>query len=158
MYICNEKCLGRKSSAVERLMTSRPVQHGPHYFDGTSALPKGAERWASYLWATDGLGDVCISPTISSNDPTALNVSPVGTSDFDVIMDVRGTRYQIKGNTFYPGQTSGAKVPFNTSAVAEGKAPIVFIAHGQHATFHNPTRVSAQTNAGTTRTLSLFRV
>jgi hypothetical protein len=139
MYIYDHKFLGPESLPTEQPITSWPAQHSSYCFDrGISGFGKLGESSGSYVWTNEGLGEICVSPSVSSNDPTGLNVSPVGTSDFSVMMDVRGTRYQVKGNIFYPGERSGASVPFNTTAVAEGKAPIVFIAHGQHATFRNP--------------------
>jgi hypothetical protein len=83
----------------------------------------------------------CISPIISSDDPTKLNLSDVGTDNFNFTLTIRGTSYEVKGNMFYPGQSSGARVPFNTRMVLkvfQGRAPIVFIAHGQHTAFYNP--------------------
>ncbi len=139
MYIYDRKLSGPQSRPTEQLITSRPAQYSSYYFDrGISGFGKRGESRGSYVWTDDGLGEICVSPSVSANDPTALNLSPVGTSAFNVRMDVRETRYQVKGNIFYPGETSGASAPFNTSAVAKEKAPIVFIAHGQHATFRNP--------------------
>jgi hypothetical protein len=139
MYIYDRKLSGAQSLLKEQSITSRPAQRNSYYPDRVISgfLGRG---WSSgsYVWTSEGLGEICVSPGVSRDDPTALNLSPVGTSNFKVMMNVRGQRYQVKGNVFYPGQSSGANVPFNTSAVAEGKAPIVFIAHGQHATFHNP--------------------
>jgi hypothetical protein len=139
MYIYDRIPSGTQSRSTGQSITSRPAQRNSYYPDRVISgfLGRGGSS-SSYVWTSEGLGEVCISPGVSRNDPTALNLSPVGTADFNVMMDVRRTRYQVKGNVFYPGQSSGARVPFNTSAVAEGKAPIVFIAHGQHATFYNP--------------------
>lgn len=138
MYIYDQKFLGPASRRIERPIAASLVRHRSYYSERPSGFEKCARNWGSDLRTTAGLGDVCISPTASGTDPTALNLSPVGTSHFDVTIEVRGTQYQVKGNIFYPGQRNGASVPFNTGAVAEGKAPIVFIAHGQHATFRNP--------------------
>lgn len=138
MYIYVQKILGPESRLSEQSIAAWPAHHSSYYFDGTSGFAESDESSGSYLWTTARLGEVCVSPSVSSNDPTALNLSPVGTSDFDVMVDVRGTSYQVKGNIFYPGERSGVSVPLNTNAVAEGKAPLVFIAHGQHATFRNP--------------------
>lgn len=139
MYIYDRKFLGTQSLSKEQPIISRPAHRQSYYPDrGISGFGGREGSNGSYVWTGEGLGEICVSPDVSSNDPTALNRSPVGTSDFNVTVTVDGASYQVKGNVFYPGQSSGAGVPFNTSAVAEGKAPIVFIAHGQHATFHNP--------------------
>jgi hypothetical protein len=139
MYIYDHKLLGPQAQPTEQPITSWSAQHSSYCLDrGISGFGKRGESSGLYLWTNEDLGEICVSPSVSSNDPTALNLSPVGTSDFDVIMDVRGTRYQVKGNIFYPGERSGASVPFNSGAVAEGKAPIAFIAQGQHATFRSP--------------------
>ncbi|MDQ3775004.1 MAG: S8 family serine peptidase [Pseudomonadota bacterium] len=104
----------------------------PHYL----AYSK-TSGWVEIRSIAEELGR-CVSPGVTRDDPTALNLSAVGTDDFSVTLTVRGTSYEVKGNVFYPGQKSGAHVPFNTKAVAGGKAPIVFIAHGNHALFHDP--------------------
>jgi hypothetical protein len=80
----------------------------------------------------------CVSAGVSADNPTALSVSAVGTDDFSVTLTVRGTSYNVRGNVYYPGQSAGVRVPFNTSVGTGGRVPIVFIAHGNHATFSNP--------------------
>jgi hypothetical protein len=139
MYIYDRKLSGAQFLLKEQPITSRPAQRNSYYPDRVKSefLGRGGSS-GSYVWTSEGLGEICVSPGVSRNDPTALNLSPVGTSDFNVIMDVRGTRHQVKGYVVYPGQRSGVSVPFNTSAVPGGKAPIVFIAHGHHATFRDP--------------------
>jgi hypothetical protein len=93
----------------------------------------------------------CVSVSVSSDDPTALNRSAVGTDDFNVTLTVRGTSYHVKGNVFYPAQSNGRHVPFNVNAVRGGRAPILFIAHGNHGIFHDPAnRLDERgTNPGT---------
>ena len=139
MYIYGRKLSSAQSLLKEQSIISQPAQRNSYYPErGISGFGGGEGSNGSYVWTSEGLGEICVSPGVSRNDPTALNLSPVGTSDFNVTLSVRGTSYQVKGNVFYPGQSRGVGVPFNTSAVPGGKAPIVFIAHGQHATFHNP--------------------
>jgi hypothetical protein len=136
MYIYDRKLLGPQSRPTEQPITSRPAQYSSYYFDrGISGFGGRGGSSGSYVWTNEGLGEICVSPGVSRNDPTALNLSLVGTSDFNTTLSVRGTSYQVKGNVLYPAKFGG---DFNTSAVAQGKAPIVFIAHGQHATFYNP--------------------
>lgn len=147
MYIYDRKLSASQSPPKELPITSQPAQHNLYYHDrGISGFRGGEGSNCSYVWTNAGLGEICISPVVSRNDPTALNLSPVGTSDFraPAPLNLRGRSYQVKGNAFYPGQSSGAGVPFNTRAVAEGKAPIVFIAHGQHHTFREKANLKHQ--------------
>lgn len=147
MYIYDRKLSASQSPPKELPITSQPAQHNLYYHDrGISGFRRGEGSNCSYVWTNAGLGEICISPVVSRNDPTALNLSPVGTSDFraPAPLNLRGRSYQVKGNAFYPGQSSGAGVPFNTRAVAEGKAPIVFIAHGQHHTFREKANLKHQ--------------
>jgi hypothetical protein len=126
-------------------MALQRAQRGSHHADRLLIGSWGGGGGSGYVWTDEGLGSLaqglgsCVSPAVSANDPTALDRSPVGTSVFNVERDVRGTLYRLRGNVFYPGERNGTGAPFNTRAVPEGQAPIVFIAHGQHATFHHPS-------------------
>jgi len=136
MYLYDRKLSGVQSK--KQAITARPAERNSYYPDrGISGFGGRGEGSGSYVWTSEGLGEICVSPGVSRNDPTALNLSPVATDDFSAParLTLRGTSYQVKGNVFYPGQSSGPRALFNTSAVPGGKAPIVFIAHGQYHTF-----------------------
>jgi hypothetical protein len=159
MYIYDRKLSGSRSQGKEQPITPQRAQRNSYHLGRVISGSWGRRGSSgSYVWTNEGLEQLsadillrrhlsasigsiaeevrrCVSPPVSSNDPTALKLSLYGTSDFNATLSVRGTSYQVKGNVFYPEQFGGG---FNTRAVAEGKAPIVFIVHGQHATFHNP--------------------
>ncbi|HEX8107264.1 MAG TPA: peptidoglycan-binding domain-containing protein [Kofleriaceae bacterium] len=70
-------------------------------------------------------------------DPTAAVIAQPGRLPYDAgTATVLGVTLHVRGTIFYPAQTAGTGTPF--SAAVTGKAPIVFLAHGNHATFHNP--------------------
>jgi hypothetical protein len=104
----------------------------PHYF-----AYNAANGWVAAASMAEELRS-CVSPGVSSDDPTALSISNVGRNDFNVSLTVRGMARNVRANVFYPAKTSGSGQPFNVSAVPGGRAPIVFIAHGNHPIFFNP--------------------
>jgi hypothetical protein len=78
----------------------------------------------------------CLTPSVSADDPTALNLHPVGERDFDggtVVLFLANRR--LRGNVFYPADRAGRDVPFKAGL---GLVPIVFLLHGNHETLHNP--------------------
>jgi len=72
---------------------------------------------------------VCVAPPVTG-DPSALDLFPVGFLDY--------TDGALKGSVYYPAQDDGEGQPFNERLAELGRVPIVFMAHGNHATRHNP--------------------
>jgi hypothetical protein len=72
---------------------------------------------------------VCVAPPIIA-DPSARDLFPVGFLDY-----VDGPRM---GSVYYPANDDGEGQPFHERLGALGRVPIVFMAHGNHATRHNP--------------------
>jgi len=80
----------------------------------------------------------CFTPGISKN-PASLKLSPISSLDFNAgSVTILGVSYLLRGSVFYPSKTSGIGKPFNTRPTKNGSAPILFFAHGNHATFHDP--------------------
>ncbi len=44
----------------------------------------------------------------------------------------------MRGSVFYPAEDDGTGQPFNQRLAKLGRSPIVFLAHGNHATVHDP--------------------
>jgi hypothetical protein len=71
----------------------------------------------------------CVAPPVTVN-PAALNLFPVGFADY--------ATGDFKGSVYYPAEDDGQGRPFNRSLAEIRRAPIVFIAHGNHPTRYNP--------------------
>jgi hypothetical protein len=71
----------------------------------------------------------CVAPPVGSS-PAGLNLFPVGFSDY--------ASGDFKGSVYYPAEDDGEKQPFNGAAAEVRRAPIVFMAHGNHHTRYNP--------------------
>jgi hypothetical protein len=79
----------------------------------------------------------CGRPTAAPIDPTSASVAQPGRLTYDVgTASVLGVTLRVRGTIFYPAQAAGSAVPF--SSAVTGAVPIIFIAHGNHGTFHNP--------------------
>jgi len=74
----------------------------------------------------------CVAPPLGY-DPSAFDLFPVGSRDY-----VDG---DVKGNVYYPADDDGSGQPFNRRLAEVGRAPIVFMAHGNHATHHSPSNI-----------------
>ena len=70
------------------------------------------------------LKPACVAPPVGFN-PSSLNLFPVGRREYD--------KSGAKGNVFYPAEDDGADKPFNKKLAAIKKAPIIFLAHGNHS-------------------------
>ena len=71
----------------------------------------------------------CVAPPTGA-DPAGLDLFPVGEADF--------ADGPVKGSVFYPAQDDGPGQPFNPRQAALGRCAIVFMAHGNHPTNHDP--------------------
>ena len=80
----------------------------------------------------------CAIPPTAKSDPSALVLSKVGTIDYSpgTMTTSSGRTLHVDGTVFYPATADGSGQPFN-EGVAKS-APIVFMAHGNHETFHDP--------------------
>jgi hypothetical protein len=66
----------------------------------------------------------CVDPP-HGGDPAALNLFPVGHTEYS---DGGG----VKGSVYYPAEDDGENQPFNKRLTKVGRAPIVVTAHGNH--------------------------
>jgi hypothetical protein len=84
------------------------------------------------------LEGVCVAPPIG-DDPAGLHLFPVGNAEYDGgSFDLDGTNYPIRGTVYYPAESDGERTPFDEALAKGGAVPIVFMAHGNHYTFHHP--------------------
>jgi peptidoglycan hydrolase-like protein with peptidoglycan-binding domain/subtilisin family serine protease len=86
----------------------------------------------------------CALTPVTTSDPTTPAVSHAGTVDFSAgtITTSTGVTLHVRGNAFYPATSEGSSTDFDTST---GRTvPIVFIAHGNHATAHDPANRSQE--------------
>ena len=66
---------------------------------------------------------LCVDPPVAAN-PDSLDLFPVGWLEYD--------QNGNKGSVYYPAVDDGDNQPFNTRLAQLGRAPIVFMAHGNH--------------------------
>lgn len=66
----------------------------------------------------------CVDAPVAGS-PTSLNLFPVGWLEYD--------DNGIKGSVYYPADDDGENQPFNARLAGVGRAPIVFMAHGNHS-------------------------
>ena len=75
----------------------------------------------------------CIDPPVWG-DPSALNLFPVGTTEYDGgQFTFDGFTYDVRGSIYYPADDDGADQPFNARLAALGRVPIVICVHGAHS-------------------------
>ena len=67
----------------------------------------------------------CVDSPITGN-PASLNLFPVGHAAYD-------DGGAVKGSVYYPAQDDGPDQPFNERLAKLGRAPIVFMVHGNHS-------------------------
>jgi hypothetical protein len=81
----------------------------------------------------------CAIAPQAKDDPSTLSLSPVGTFDYTAgtFTTASGKTLHIRGTALYPAKSDGKSKPFNEDVTK--KAPIVFIAHGQHNVVHSPS-------------------
>jgi hypothetical protein len=81
---------------------------------------------------------ICVAPPIG-DEPAGLHLFPVGDTEYDGgTFTFDGVTYPIRGTVYYPAQSDGAGTPFNETLAKAGPVPIVFMAHGNQETFHDP--------------------
>jgi peptidoglycan hydrolase-like protein with peptidoglycan-binding domain len=92
-------------------------------------IAEGAPRPPGY--------SLCAVASLGTVDPTNLNVSPVGEKDYaaGTFTAASGRALHIRGNVVYPATVNGSGM-FNPNL--GGPAPIIFMAHGNHATATDP--------------------
>jgi hypothetical protein len=76
-----------------------------------------------------GVTALCVAPHIGG-DPAGLNLFPTGHLDY--------AAGDVKGSVYYPAEDDGENQPFNQRWAGLGRSPIVFMAHGNHHTHHDP--------------------
>ena len=76
-----------------------------------------------------GIQPGCVAPPVGAN-PAGLDLFPTGHMDYAV--------GDVKGSVYYPAEDDGEGQPFNRRWAELGRSPIVFMAHGNHATHHDP--------------------
>jgi dienelactone hydrolase len=83
---------------------------------------------------------LCVAPPVAG-DPSALDLFPVGTHEFDAGQTtIDGFTYKVGGSIYYPATDDGVDQPFNLRLAALGRVPIVVCVHGAHS----PTTPSYQ--------------
>ena len=98
------------------------------------------------------VGVHCVAPHLGGN-PSWRDLFPVGYADYSDPTPVNflGEDLVVKGTVYYPADTDGSGTPFNTRLAAQGRTPIVFIAHGNHGVWYDPddrTNESCVTSPG----------
>jgi hypothetical protein len=74
----------------------------------------------------------CIAPPVSG-DPSALDLFPVGTHDYDGgTVSIQGGTLHVRGSIFYPAEDDGTDQPFNKRLAKLGRVPLVVCVHGNH--------------------------
>jgi hypothetical protein len=75
----------------------------------------------------------CVAPPVSG-DPSALDLFPVGTHEYNGPMTVTfdGFTYHVHGSIYYPAEDDGSEKPFNVRLAALGRVPLVVLVHGRH--------------------------
>jgi hypothetical protein len=66
----------------------------------------------------------CVDPP-TVTDPAALNLFPVGNTEYS-------DGGAVKGSVYYPAEDDGKNKPFNKRLTKVGRVPIIFMAHGNH--------------------------
>jgi hypothetical protein len=76
---------------------------------------------------------LCMAPPLAE-DPSALDLFPVGTHDFDGGQTtIDGFTYNVRGSIYYPADDDGVDKPFNSRLGALGRVPLVVCVHGAHS-------------------------
>jgi hypothetical protein len=75
----------------------------------------------------------CVAPHITG-DPTALNLFPVGSREYDGgTVSILGKTMHVRGSVYYPAQVDGTSTPFNDRLGQLGPVPVVVLVHGRHS-------------------------
>ncbi|MBK8258897.1 MAG: peptidoglycan-binding protein [Polyangiaceae bacterium] len=79
--------------------------------------------------------------TTAPTDPSTGGTFQPGRITYDIgPRTVLGVSLNVRGTIFYPATAGGSNMPFDTTGGAT--QPIVFLAHGNHGTFHDPANRS----------------
>ncbi|MFI6578152.1 hypothetical protein ACIBFB_20385 [Nocardiopsis sp. NPDC050513] len=73
----------------------------------------------------------CVDPPYTY-DPSALNLFPVGSDDYEFPAGTSGNPGRVRGSVRYPADDDGPEQPFNSRLAATGRCPIVFLLHGYY--------------------------
>lgn len=84
-----------------------------------------------------GVNPSCFFPKFKPC-PNSLDLFPVGFYNYSYKDAWYEGDETLDGIVYYPAQIDGNKTPFNKRLRQSGRVPIVFIAHGNHAKYHNP--------------------
>jgi hypothetical protein len=96
---------------------SRPVAFGD--------IVRVAQNLGSCVGSTVyELDPMCVAPPLRGN-PAGYDVFPVGHAEYAL--------GPVRGSVYYPAADDGLETPFNERLAALGRAPIVFMAHGNHS-------------------------
>jgi hypothetical protein len=121
----------RGESTGSPIPLTAPVEHGDvvHVIQALGTCSSSTAREVAVA---------CVAPPVGPN-PAALDLFPVGHTAYDGgSFSFDGTTYSIRGTVHYPADSDGADTPFRRRLAELGRVPIVFMAHGNHATFANP--------------------
>ena len=81
----------------------------------------------------------CVDPPVAA-DPAGYDLFPVGKTSYDGgTFTFDGTTYSVKGTVFYPAEADGDDQPFYERLAELGRVPIVFMAHGNHRVWRDPS-------------------
>jgi hypothetical protein len=85
------------------------------------------------------VGVRCVEPHVGAN-PAGLDLFPVGYAEYQdpTPVDFLGESLVVKGTVYYPADSDGDGTPFNARLAAVGRAPVVFMAHGNHGIWYDP--------------------
>jgi hypothetical protein len=122
--------IGDSSGSV--ILLSQPVQHGDVLYVIQSV--------GNCVSDTARVVEVrCVAPPVGG-DPAGLDLFPVGNDRYDGgTVSIDGSSYNIRGTVYYPAMDDGTGQPFHERLAKVGKVPIIFMAHGNHAIFRDPT-------------------
>ncbi|MGD8588224.1 MAG: peptidoglycan-binding domain-containing protein, partial [Chromatiales bacterium] len=127
---------GSETESTVRLFQREQKMRDPGFLVDGIVGPQTMGRLDAMFVILDG---PCSRRTTAPVDPSSLAVAQPGTIPYDGgTVTVNGVSIQVRGTIFYPANAAGTNQPFSTTVANQGLAPIVFIAHGNHATFHNP--------------------
>jgi hypothetical protein len=108
------------------VLLGHAIEHGD-IVDVVQTVGKCVSQFAQELTC------LCVAPQVTF-DPSALDLFPVGFSDYDGgTVSIGGQTLHVRGNVFYPAEDDGADKPFNERRARRGTVPLIFMAHGNHS-------------------------
>lgn len=121
--------IGDSSGSV--ILLSQPVEHGDvlYVIQSVGNCVSGTARVVEVR---------CVAPPVGG-DPAGLDLFPVGNDAYDGgTVSIDGSSYDVRGTVYYPAEDDGKVQPFHKRLAEVGNVPIVFMAHGNHATYYSP--------------------